>query len=171
MESKDFYHNRIDDISYTNSPLKEDLILNRDYILTCRSVWRLLKSGYDGLELMRYSLSKDKIGRLFRDATLPKVKIAIMRRGDRLKYPKTLNLTRKVSFGDMKSHLKSIFQFLSDSSHSDIRFWVLNDDMLLEDFIDSYNQGIAENLAHTYEFPGQSLEKMLTSYVDENKAV
>lgn len=43
--------------------------------------------------------------------------------------------------------------------------------MQLEDFVASYNQGIAENLAHTFEFPGVSLERLLDSYVDEHKAV
>ena len=43
--------------------------------------------------------------------------------------------------------------------------------MNLDDFIDSYNLGIAENLTHTYEFPGQSLEKMLDAYIDEHKAI
>ena len=50
-----------------------------------------------------------------------------------------------------------------------MRFWVLNDDMLLEDFIDSYNKSIADDLTHTFEFPGQSLEKMVNDqhYIDE----
>lgn len=148
MESKEFYHNRLDDKDFTNYPLKEDSMLNRDFVLTCKPIWKLLKQDYDGLELVRYSLTKDKIGRLFRDAIMPRVKIAIMRRGDRLKYPKTLNLNRKLSFQDMKTHLKNVFQFLTDSSLSDIRLWVLKDDMLLEDFVVSYNQDCRELSSH-----------------------
>lgn len=42
-ESKEFYHNRLDDRDFTNYPLKDDIILNRDYILICKSIWKILK--------------------------------------------------------------------------------------------------------------------------------
>ena len=49
--------------------------------------------------------------------------------------------------------------FLTDTNLSDVRLWVFSDeDMNLEDFIDSYNQGIADNMTHMFEFPGKSLE-------------
>lgn len=54
---------------------------------------------------------------------------------------------------------------------NDLRFWILNEDMMLEDFIDSYNQGIHENVNQTFEFPGHSLEKLLDSYIDDHKSV
>lgn len=77
-----------------------------------------------------------------------------------------------MTFQDLKGHLKNVFQFLNDSSQSEIRFWVLNEDMQLEDFIDSYNSGgISDNMQHTYEFPGLSLEKILDQYVDEYKSL
>jgi hypothetical protein len=77
MESKDYYHNRNDDKEYTNYPLKEDSMLGRDYVNVSKGVWKVFKRNYDGLEILRYSIVKDKIGKLFRDAMLPKVKIAI----------------------------------------------------------------------------------------------
>ncbi len=80
MESKDYYHNRNDDKEYTNFPLKEDSMLGRDYVNVSRAVWKVFKRNYDGLEILRYSIAKDKIGKLFRDAMLPKIKIAILRR-------------------------------------------------------------------------------------------
>jgi hypothetical protein len=80
MESKDFYHNRLDTRDYCNQPLREDCIWNRDFITTSKSLWKIFKNNYEGLELMRYSIVKDKLGKLYRDAILPKVKVAIMRR-------------------------------------------------------------------------------------------
>jgi hypothetical protein len=44
-----------------------------------------------------------------------------------------------MTFYEVKSYLKNIFQFLGDTSHQDFRLWILKDDMLFEDFIDSYN--------------------------------
>jgi len=117
MESKDYYHNRNDDKEYTNFPLKEDSIIGRDYVNVSRGVWKLFKRNYDGLEILRYSIQKDKIGKLFRDAMLPKIKIAILRRQDKLKYPKSVSLARKMTFYEVKSYLKNIFQFLGDTSH------------------------------------------------------
>lgn len=80
MESKDFYHNRLDRCDYCNHPIKEDCIWTWDFITTSKALWKLFKKNYDGLELLRYSIVKDKLGKLFRDAFLPKVKVAIMRR-------------------------------------------------------------------------------------------
>ncbi|TNV74577.1 hypothetical protein FGO68_gene4033 [Halteria grandinella] len=170
MESKEFYHNRTDDRDITNFALKEDLIYNRDYLIVPRSVWRIFKQDYEGHELMRWSIVKDKYGRLHRDPVFPRIRVAIMRRGDRLKYPKILNIQRKLTFQELKGHLKNIFQFLNEASLNEIRLWILNDDMQLEDFIDSFNSGgISDNMSHTYEFPGLSLEKLLDHHVDEYK--
>ena len=48
-----------------------------------------------------------------------------------------------------------------------MRIWLLSEDMLIKNFVDSFNDGIANNLTHTYEFPGKCLEKHLTFLVDE----
>ncbi len=109
MESKDYYHNRGDDRDYTNFPLKEDSLFSRDYINVSKGIWKTYKHNYEGLEILRYSIAKDKIGKLFRDSMLPKVKIAILRRQDKLKYPKTVSLARKMTFFEVKSSLKNIF--------------------------------------------------------------
>jgi len=171
MDSKDYYHNRFHEGDYRNQPLRDDCILNRDFFVISKAAWRLFKLEFDGLELVRYCVVKDKLGKYYRDALLPKVKVAIMRRQEKLKYPKILNLARKTTFTEMKSHVKSVFQFLSECSLQDMRLWILNEDMMLDDFIESYNQNIHENVNQTFEFPGHSLEKMLDSFIDEFKAI
>jgi hypothetical protein len=80
MESKDYYHNRGDDRDYTNYPLKEDSLFSRDYINVSKGIWKIYKRNYEGLEILRFSIAKDKIGKLFRDSMLPKIKVAILRR-------------------------------------------------------------------------------------------
>ncbi|CDW84830.1 ubiquitin carboxyl-terminal hydrolase [Stylonychia lemnae] len=174
MDQKDFYHHRVDFTNYTNFPIKEDQKLDRDYFITAKGVWKILYNSYDGLEIVRFSIAKDKIGKAYRDALLPKVKIALMRRGEKLKYPKQLNLQRKQKFKDLKVHLKNIFQFLTDTNLTDIRLWLFSDEeMGLDEFLESYNNpdGIAGNLTHTFEFPGHSLENKLECFIDEYKSV
>ena len=78
-DSKDYYHNRTDPHLYTNYPIKEDFFIGRDYLIVSKPIWKVLHSSYQGLEILRYSIAMDKIGKLFRDAILLKCKIALMR--------------------------------------------------------------------------------------------
>lgn len=39
--------------------------------------------------------------------------------------------------------------------------------MPIKEFVESFNKGIADNLQHTYEFPGKSLENKKETLIDE----
>jgi hypothetical protein len=56
----------------------------------------------------------NKVAQLYRNVSLPMVKIAIMRRGDRLKPPKYVIANFRTSLSDFKRSLKHIFYVLQD---------------------------------------------------------
>ena len=69
----------------TGFPLIENAQMDRDYILICKGLWKFFKMQYGGIEIKRYAIERDKVGKLYRNIQLPAVKIAVMRRGERLK--------------------------------------------------------------------------------------
>lgn len=83
-------------------PLREGLKDGTDYILVSKGLWRLFQKEYKGVEIRRYSIRMDKVGSLYRDAQFTKLKIALIRRGDKVKYPKVLFMQKFSTFGDLK---------------------------------------------------------------------
>ena len=77
-------------------------MMDRDYILICRGLWKFFRVFYGGIEIKRYAIDKDKVGRLYRNVFLPQVKVAIMRRGERLKAPKLVVSNYRTSLTDFK---------------------------------------------------------------------
>jgi len=55
LDFRDFYRDRNNEKCYTNFPIREDLVIDRDYILVSRGAWAYLKAKYGGLEVKRYS--------------------------------------------------------------------------------------------------------------------
>lgn len=82
-----------------------------------------------------------------------------MRRGERLKLPKFVISNYRTSISDFKKYLKEVFYVLSDSTLNasrDIRIWIIDDEKVHSDeFIESYNQGISNNMMHSFDFPGK----------------
>jgi hypothetical protein len=56
IDSRDFLHNRENENEYTNFPLREELLIDRDYILLCKGAWIFFKKRYGGVEIKRYSV-------------------------------------------------------------------------------------------------------------------
>jgi hypothetical protein len=93
----------------TSYPLLETAQMDRDFILICRGLWQFFKLFYGGIEIKRYAIQRDKVGKLYRNVMLPQVKVAVMRRGDRLKMPKYVIVNHRTSMIDFKRQLKNIF--------------------------------------------------------------
>ena len=88
MDSKDFYHNWNNEKDFANFPIKESMLPDRDYIMVPAAIWTFLSKEYKGFEIKRYSVKSDKLSRLHRDPMLPKLRIALLRSGDKVKHPK-----------------------------------------------------------------------------------
>ena len=163
MDPKKYYatNTKEDKNDVTQYPMMESAVIDRDFILICKGLWKFFKTFYGGIEIKRFAIDKDKIGQLYRDVFLPTVKVAIMRRGERLKMPKFVTANYRTTLLDFKRHLKSVFYMLSDpslSAQKDIRIWMIDPTkMNMEEFMDSYNQGIADNMVHSFDFPGKVL--------------
>ena len=156
----------------TQDPLVETAVMDRDFILICKGLWQYFKTFYGGLELKRYAIERDKCGRLHRSVFLPMVKTVIMRRGEKLKPARYVVSNFRTTISDFKKKLK---QDCKDA-FKDLRVWLLDTQkMHVDEFIDSFNKGIADNLVHTFEFPGKILkDKFLVEpniahpfYIDE----
>ena len=149
---------KVKDEDVTSHPMIENAIMDRDYILICKGLWKFFYMIYGGIEIKRYAIERDKIGRLYRNVQLPSIKVAVMRRGDRLKQPKLVIGNHRTSVADFKQSLKNIFYVLQDADVNalrDIRIWIINPEkMSIDEFQDSYNKGIADNLLHSFDFPG-----------------
>jgi len=153
LDSKEFYHNRKHQSIYTNTPLREELQVGRDYFLICKGIWEFLFRLYGGTEIIRYTVLK---GPRFpiRTAELIKLKTCLMRRGEHIKYPKFVILGKKSTVMDLKRHVRTLFPHLNQVSSSDMRVWSLKRELTLREFIESFNQGIASNVR----------DKLLTFY-------
>jgi hypothetical protein len=75
-----------DDSNYT--PLKENIKLDWDFIMVPVALWDFFRTGYSSpvnqntCEIKRYSIIKDRVGRLFRTPKVPLLKLSILTRGE-----------------------------------------------------------------------------------------
>lgn len=75
-----------DDATFT--PLKENLRLDWDFIMIPTAIWDFFRTGYcspvtgSSCEIRRYSVVKDRVGRLYRTPKILLLRMALLSRGE-----------------------------------------------------------------------------------------
>lgn len=91
-----------DDATFT--PLKENINIDRDFIMVPVSIWDFFRTAYCSLinqtccEIRRFSIIKDRIGRLYRTPKVPLLKLTLMSRGEPCKPFKLLPLPIRTTY-------------------------------------------------------------------------
>ena len=80
--------------------------MDRDYILISKGMWHYFSMIYGGMEVKRYSITKDKHGGLYRTINLPRIKVTVMKRGEQLIPARWVHVAQRTSVQEFKMVLK-----------------------------------------------------------------
>jgi hypothetical protein len=74
MDSKDYFHDFSNPLSYNNLILKDNLQEGKDYYIVTKSIWKYLHNKYSGKEIVRYSVQYNPNGKVMIDISLQRVR-------------------------------------------------------------------------------------------------
>lgn len=147
-------------------PIHSGAIMDRDFILICRPLWKFFLHHYGGVELRRFAIEKDKSGRLYRNIFSPMLKVVFLTRGLLSSQPRFLICNHRTTVTEAKRQLKQLCPHSIPSS-SYLRLWILDQSKVkVSEFVENFNQGISKNMTHSFDFPGfqvQDLRKVEVS--------
>lgn len=102
-------------MQFCNTPLKKDIVPDRDLILVSEPIWRLLVERYRTTdEICRYAVQKNPAGILDRSPFLPMIYICLVLRDETIRQPKQIVIPRKARFRDLKAIVREVFTWLRD---------------------------------------------------------
>jgi hypothetical protein len=124
MEKKDFVKIKSEKMHGCCTPLKKEIVVDRECILVSESIWRLLVERYRASdEICRYAIQKTPAGILDRSPILPILNICLVLRDEKIRQPKHIIIPRKTRFRDLKVIVREMFSWLKDLTDDDIRLW------------------------------------------------
>ena len=115
MEKKDFARVQSDKMNFCSTPLKRDIIADRDLIFVSEPIWKLLVERYRASdEICRYAIEKNAAGILDRSPLLPMVNLCLVLRDESIRSPKHIVVPRKTRFRDLKGLVRDVFKWLRE---------------------------------------------------------